>query len=86
LPRAKQQVCPVAVLSDIHGVAPALEAVLAEPDVRSVERIVVTGDISAGPWPVAVLDRSLAFGQRVVVVRGTPIANSGNQTEETRSA
>ncbi|MCW2493129.1 MAG: phosphoesterase, partial [Frankiales bacterium] len=42
----------VAVLSDIHGVLPALDAVLAEPDVRAAERIIVTGDIAAGPQPV----------------------------------
>lgn len=40
-----------AVLSDIHGVLPALEAVLAEPDVCAVDRIVLTGDITAGPQP-----------------------------------
>jgi hypothetical protein len=41
----------VAVLSDIHGVLPALDAVLAEPAVR----IVLTGDIAAGdiPDPIA---------------------------------
>lgn len=60
----------VAVLSDVHGVLPALEAVLAEPDVRSAERIVVTGDLAAGPQPVEVLDALTAFGDRVVPVRG----------------
>jgi predicted phosphodiesterase len=34
----------VAVLSDIHGVLPALETVLAEPDVASADRIVLTGE------------------------------------------
>ena len=38
----------VAVLSDIHGVLPALEAVLAEPDVTTADRIVILGDIAAG--------------------------------------
>jgi predicted phosphodiesterase len=60
----------VAVLSDIHGVLPALDAVLAEPDVRAAERIVVTGDIAAGPQPVEVLDRLASLGERVVPVRG----------------
>jgi predicted phosphodiesterase len=41
-------VASVAVLSDIHGVLPALEAVLAEPAVQVAERIVLTGDIAAG--------------------------------------
>jgi predicted phosphodiesterase len=60
----------VAVLSDIHGVLPALDAVLAEPDVQGAERIVVTGDIAAGPQPAQVLDRLTSLGERVVWVRG----------------
>ncbi|HTX26419.1 MAG TPA: metallophosphoesterase family protein [Streptosporangiaceae bacterium] len=63
-------VASVAVLSDIHGVLPALDAVLAEPDVRKAERIVLTGDIAAGPMPVPVLDRLLGLGDRVTWVRG----------------
>jgi putative phosphoesterase len=63
-------VASVAVLSDIHGVLPALEAVLAEPEVGSAERIVLTGDIAAGPQPVEVLDRLLDLGDRVSWVRG----------------
>jgi len=60
----------VAVLSDIHGVLPVLDAVLAEPDVVAAERIVVTGDHAAGPMPVAVLDRLVQLGSRCVLVRG----------------
>jgi predicted phosphodiesterase len=60
----------IAVLSDIHGVLPALDAVLAESDVQAAERIVLTGDIAAGPQPVEVLDRLTALGDRVVWVRG----------------
>ena len=60
----------VAVLSDIHGVLPALDAVLAEADVAAADRIVLTGDIAAGPQPVRVLDRLVALGERVVWVRG----------------
>jgi putative phosphoesterase len=63
-------VASVAVLSDIHGVLPALDAVLAEPDVLAAERIVLTGDIAAGPQPVTVLDRLTGLGERVVWVRG----------------
>ena len=44
-------VASVAVLSDIHGVLPALDAVLAEPGVQRPGRIVLTGDIAAGPSP-----------------------------------
>ncbi|MBO0869867.1 MAG: metallophosphoesterase family protein [Micromonosporaceae bacterium] len=60
----------VAVLSDIHGVLPALEAVLAEPDVRSADRIVLTGDLAAGPQPVETLDALAALGDRAIWVRG----------------
>ena len=60
----------VAVLSDIHGVLPALDAVLGEPEVIAADRIVVTGDMAAGPQPKAVLDRLLALGEGVVWVRG----------------
>lgn len=59
----------IAVLSDVHGVLPVLEAVLAQPDVRSADRIVVCGDHAAGPQPVEVLDRLTAL-DNVVLVRG----------------
>lgn len=60
----------VAVLSDVHGVLPVLEAVLAEPEVATADLVVVTGDHAAGPMPVAVLDRLAGLGPRVVLVRG----------------
>ncbi|WP_370418430.1 metallophosphoesterase [Streptomyces sp. QH1-20] len=60
----------VAVLSDIHGVLPALEAVLDEPDVRAADRIVLTGDITAGPQPTQVLDLLTGLGDRVVWISG----------------
>ncbi|OIH86959.1 YfcE family phosphodiesterase [Arthrobacter sp. UCD-GKA] len=60
----------VAVLSDIHGVLPVLEAILAEPAVAAADLIVVTGDHAAGPQPVEVLDRLAGLGQRAVLVRG----------------
>ncbi|MDX6375208.1 MAG: hypothetical protein QOD98_4196 [Nocardioidaceae bacterium] len=63
-------VATVAVLSDIHGVLPVLDAVLAEPDVAAAERVVVTGDHAAGPMPVEVLDRLVELGDRCLLVRG----------------
>ncbi len=60
----------VAVLSDIHGVLPVLEAVLAEPEVRAADLIVVTGDHASGPQPREVLDRLVAEAGRVRLVRG----------------
>jgi predicted phosphodiesterase len=60
----------VAVLSDIHAVLPALEAVLAEPDVAAADLIVLTGDIAAGPQPVEVLDRLVGLGRRAAWISG----------------
>ena len=60
----------VAVLSDVHGVLPVLEAVLAEPDVAEADLVVITGDHAAGPQPAEVLHRLSALGGRVVLVRG----------------
>jgi predicted phosphodiesterase len=60
----------VAVLSDIHGVMPALAAVLAEPDVVAADLIVLTGDLAAGPQPAETLDRLMALGERAVWIRG----------------
>ncbi len=60
----------VAVLSDIHGVLPALEAVLAEPDVAAASLIVLTGDLAAGPQPVQTLDLLAGLGDRARWIRG----------------
>lgn len=60
----------IAVLSDVHGVAPVLEAVLAEPDVRGADLVVVTGDLASGPLPVRTLQVLDALGERAVLVRG----------------
>ncbi len=60
----------VAVLSDIYGVLPALDAVLADLENIPVDRIVVTGDIACGPQPTQVIDRLLELGKHIVWVRG----------------
>ncbi|MER6949937.1 metallophosphoesterase family protein [Nonomuraea sp. NPDC000554] len=60
----------VAVLSDVHGVLPALEAVLAEPDVAAADLIVLTGDVAAGPLPVETLDLLVTLGERALWVNG----------------
>ena len=41
----------VAVLADIHGNLPALEAVLGEPEVTAADAVVLLGDIALGPMP-----------------------------------
>ena len=54
----------LAVVSDIHGNLPALEAVLAEIGREQVDRVVNLGDIVSGPlWPreTATLLRTLAW-------------------------
>jgi len=63
-------VSSVAVLSDVHGVLPALERVLREPAVDAAELIVVTGDHTWGPQPAHVLDFLTSLGDRVLLVRG----------------
>jgi putative phosphoesterase len=60
----------IALLSDTHGVLPCLDAVLQEPDVRSADLIVVTGDLAAGPQPRETLDRLTELGSRALLVRG----------------
>jgi predicted phosphodiesterase len=60
----------VAVLADIHGNLPALEAVLAEPDVLTADAIVLLGDIALGPLPGPTLDRLAELGDRAVWVHG----------------
>ena len=46
----------VALLSDIHGNLPALEAVLADVAREQVDAVAVAGDSISGPWPVEVLE------------------------------
>ncbi|HEY1643471.1 MAG TPA: metallophosphoesterase family protein [Streptosporangiaceae bacterium] len=60
----------VAVLADIHGNLPALEAVLAEPDVAAADAVVLLGDIALGPLPGPTLDRLAGLGERAVWVHG----------------
>ena len=59
----------VAVLSDVHGNLPALDAVLVEVAAEDVDAIVCGGDLVGGPFSVEVLDRFLALPD-VVFVRG----------------
>lgn len=60
----------VAVLSDIHGHLPALEAVLAEVDAAGVDAIVLNGDLADGPLPAQVIDRLAELGERAIWVGG----------------
>jgi predicted phosphodiesterase len=60
----------VAVLADIHGNLPALDAVLAEAEAAGADVIVLNGDMVTGPMPVQTLERLAGLGERAVWVRG----------------
>jgi predicted phosphodiesterase len=53
----------VAVLNDVHGNLPALEAVLAEVEREQPDAIVFGGDIVAGPMAGETLERVRSLGQ-----------------------
>jgi putative phosphoesterase len=69
----------VAALYDIHGNAPALEAVLR--DVPADAMIVIGGDTAAGPMPAETLERLLALGDRAVWIRGNADRDGGVETD-----
>ena len=60
----------VAVLNDIHGNLPALDAVLAEVDHAGVDAIVVGGDLVWGPLPRETLERLMALDDRATFLMG----------------
>src|SRR5215207_7902446 len=60
----------VAVLADIHGNAPALDAVLAELEADPPAAVVVGGDVASGPMPLEVLGRLRALPWPVLWLRG----------------
>ena len=71
----------VAVLCDVHGNLPALEAVLAEVASLEVDRIVCGGDVVAGPFPRECLDALV--GLDAVFVRGNADRESPRAPEGT---
>jgi calcineurin-like phosphoesterase family protein len=60
----------VAVLADIRGNLPALEAVLSDVEAAGVDAIVLNGDLADGPMPAQALDCLDDLGTRAVWVRG----------------
>ena len=60
----------IAVLNDIHGNLPALEAVLDEVRGAGVDRIVVGGDVFPGPMAHLVLRRLVTCGIPVDFIYG----------------
>jgi putative phosphoesterase len=60
----------LAVLNDIHGNLPALEAVLVDVRQADVDRIVCGGDVIVGPMSKAVLDRLSGLAMPVEYLLG----------------
>ena len=60
----------VAVLCDVHGNLPALEAVLAEVGRERVDAVVSGGDVAMGPMPAACVDALRRLDVPVLWVRG----------------
>jgi predicted phosphodiesterase len=61
----------IAVIADIHGNLPALDAVLADIAMRDVDRMVNLGDVASGPlWPRETVERVAAMRMRMPTVRG----------------
>ncbi|MDA3628509.1 metallophosphoesterase family protein [Saccharopolyspora oryzae] len=60
----------VAVLADVHGNVPALEAVLRDVAAAGVDAVVLNGDIAGGPMPGETLDRLAELGERAIWVHG----------------
>jgi predicted phosphodiesterase len=51
----------LAILADVHGNLPALEAVLEDVTKQNVDRILVAGDLTGGPQSQEVIDRMRAL-------------------------
>ena len=60
----------VAVLSDIHGNLPALEAVLQDVRHAGPDRVVIGGDVLPGPMPRECLDALLGLDIPVQFIHG----------------
>ena len=60
----------VAILADIHGILPALDAVLADMEANPPDQIIIAGDFLGGPQPCEVLQRLQAIGCRFILGNG----------------
>ncbi len=75
----------VAVLFDIHGNLPALEAVLGEIEGADVDLVVCGGDAVPGPFPCETLSLLRGFGSALRYVHGNGERNVLRSAEETAS-
>lgn len=60
----------IAVLCDVHGNLPALQAVLADVEQAGVDLVVFGGDVAAGPMPVETIEVLGAYRGPARFVRG----------------
>jgi putative phosphoesterase len=60
----------VAIIADVHGNLPALEAVLAELDREDFDLVVAGGDLFWGPWPAETLAAVRGLGSKALFVLG----------------
>ncbi len=60
----------VAVLDDVHGNLPALEAALGAAEAEAPDLLVFGGDVAAGPMPVDTIERLAGLAGRARFVRG----------------
>jgi putative phosphoesterase len=77
----------VAVLSDVHGNASALAAVLADVEREAPDLIVFGGDLTWGPLPEETLDLVRSLGSAARFVRGNAdraVLEGNNATERER--
>jgi putative phosphoesterase len=67
----------VAVVSDVHGNLPALEAVLDEIEREHVDLIVSGGDVAMGPMPAECVDALRALDREILWVKGNADREAG---------
>ncbi len=60
----------IAVIADIHGNLPALEAVLEDIEAEDADLIVANGDLADGPFPKETMDLLLRLGDKCRMLRG----------------
>ena len=63
----------LALIADLHGNLPALEAALAELEQEAIDRIVCLGDVAVGPQPLETLARVEALRCPVVMGRWSTV-------------
>ena len=68
----------LAVLADVHGNLPALEAVLADVQRQGADGIIVAGDLTAGPQPVETMRLLRSLGSWMIRGNNEPVLVCGH--------